>query len=75
MQDSIIMADTVIGKNSFVHYSIIDEEVNIGENCHIGDKKSSSGKITVIAGGLNLKDGCTVPSGVMIDHSINQEEI
>ena len=75
LRDSIIMADTVIGKNSCINYSIIDEEVHIGENCRIGDKKSATGKVTVIAGGLKLKDGCTVPAGAMIDNSINQEEI
>ncbi len=71
LRDSIIMADTVIGKNSCINYSIIDEEVSIGEDCRIGDKKSSSGGITVIAGGINLKDNCSVPSGAMIDNSIN----
>ena len=75
LRDSIIMADTVIGKNSRINYSIIDEEVSIGEDCHIGDKKSSSGGITVIAGGIHLKDNCSIPSGAMIDNSINQEEI
>ena len=75
LRDSIVMADTVIGKNSCINYSIIDEEVSIGEDCRIGDKKSVSGGITVIAGGITLKDNCTVAAGTMIDSNINQEEI
>ncbi|MBQ9097710.1 MAG: glucose-1-phosphate adenylyltransferase [Clostridia bacterium] len=71
LRDSIVMADTVIGKNSCINYSIIDEEVNIGEDCRIGEKKSSLAEITVIAEGLILKNNCIVPSGAMIDSNIN----
>ncbi len=36
VKDSIIMADTIIGRNSVIDYSIIDKEVVVEADCHVG---------------------------------------
>ena len=36
VKDSIIMSDSVIGRNSVIDYSIIDKEVVVEADCHIG---------------------------------------
>ena len=36
VRDSIIMNDTVVGRNSIIDYSILDKEVVVGSDCHIG---------------------------------------
>jgi glucose-1-phosphate adenylyltransferase len=36
VQDSILLFDTVIGANSVVDHAILDKEVRVGKNCHIG---------------------------------------
>ena len=45
VRDSVIMANTTIGRYSIVKHCILDEEVNVGEYCCIGFE---SGNITVL---------------------------
>lgn len=70
IKDSIIMAETVVGEDSVINYSIIDEQVNIGDKCVIGRDKSEAEGITVIARGVNIKHGSNVDSDVMLDADI-----
>lgn len=67
VKDSVIMAETVVGKNTSVHYSIVDEQVGIGDNCMIGRNRGEAEGITVIARGVNISDGTNIDSNVMID--------
>jgi glucose-1-phosphate adenylyltransferase len=66
VRDSIIMAESRIGEGSVVDMSIIDEEVNIGKTCRIGDYADSKRKIAVIGKKAVIANGETVGSGVQI---------
>ena len=61
------MAETVIGENSVVDYSIIDENTIVGENCKIGESKECGKGITVLARNLRFKDGSEVLGGQIVD--------
>ncbi len=69
VRDSIIMAESVIGENSQIDYSILDEQVTIGDGCHIGKILSEAEGITVIARGININAGTNIGAGVMIDEN------
>jgi glucose-1-phosphate adenylyltransferase len=54
VRDSIIMSNTTIGRYSVVDHSILDEEVEVGEFCHIGSLGSlirGERSITVVGRG------------------------
>jgi len=70
VKDSIIMANSVIGENTSVDYSIIDEDAEIGNNSKIGEEKSSSSGITVIAKDIKIGGGVVVTAGTMVDGDI-----
>lgn len=69
VKDSVIMSDVVIGEGATVNYSIIDSDVTVGAGCVIGKTRSHSAAVTVIAGGLTLKDASSVPDGAMVDRA------
>ncbi len=57
VKDSIIMANTTIGKHSIVNHCILDEEVTVGSSCHIGSKwdtQASNCGITVVSRGVAI---------------------
>ena len=70
VKDSIIMANSVIGMNASVKYSIIDENAEIGNGAKIGDEKSDTDGITVIAKDIKIGDEVTVTAGDMVDSDI-----
>ncbi len=66
LRNSIVMANTTIGKYSQVDHCVLDEEVSIGELCYIGFGSNLSvdkHDITVLGRGV------TVPSYTGIGHS------
>ncbi len=67
IKDSVILSDVVIGEGATVNYSIIDSNVKVGAGSVIGKAKGEGTKVTVVAGGLDIKDGTVVPDGVMAD--------
>jgi glucose-1-phosphate adenylyltransferase len=67
VKDSIIMANSVIGENTTVQYSIIDENAEIGSNTRIGEEKTETTGITVIAKDIRIGDGVVVAAGAMVD--------
>lgn len=69
VKDSIIMAETVVGKESAINYSIIDEQVKIGDKCVIGRNRGEAEGITVIARGVEISSGTNIDSNMMIDEN------
>lgn len=48
VRDSVIMANVVIGENSIINYSIVDELCQIGPSLRVGVQKDDSSEITVV---------------------------
>ena len=69
IKDSIIMAETVVGKDSLINYSIVDEQVKIGDKCVIGRNRGEAEGITVIARGVEISSSTNIDSNVMIDEN------
>ncbi len=74
VKDAVIMAGTVVKSGAKVEYSIVDEEVVIGENAVVGAPKESGlgleekGKgIAVIGRNTVVEAGATVAPGVIVD--------
>ncbi|MCL2324550.1 MAG: glucose-1-phosphate adenylyltransferase [Actinomycetia bacterium] len=65
VKDSIIMDDTRIRAGAQVFSSIIDEEVEVEADAIVGAGKAPAPekKITVIANGVRVDQGATVPAG------------
>ncbi len=70
VKDSIIMAETEIGENSSVNYSILDEQVTVEHDCKIGRNRAEAEGITVIARGVKVSAGADIDSNVMIDENV-----
>lgn len=77
VKDCVLMGNTVIKAGAKVNYSIIDEEVNIGEKAIVGDviEKASklegkTGGITVLGRGITVGKGKTVPAGEIVDKNV-----
>jgi len=77
IKDAVIMAGTVIKAGANVTYSIIDEDVIVGENARVGADKSKGlgldekGKgISVIGRGVKIADGKEVAPGVIVDADV-----
>ena len=66
VKDSVIMANTYIGKNAKVEYSILDEDITIGDGATVGEAKEAAKGIAVIGNGLSVDAGKTVEAGAMI---------
>ncbi len=73
VRDSVIFGNVRIGEGSTVDYSIIDSDTVIGKNCHIGSPKEASKGITLIGGGINVPDQCTVPDNVNADKALIEQ--
>ncbi len=66
VKDSVIMANTYIGKDATVEYSILDENITVEGGAKIGESKDTAKGIAVIGNGLKVSAGETVESGAMI---------
>ncbi len=55
--DSVIMNGVRIGKDSRVHYSIIDCGATLGAACRVGAERDDEARITVLAEGAEIKEG------------------
>ena len=63
VKDAILLANSVVKAGATVSYSIIDEEVTVGENAKIGVDKDPNAEIVVLGRGLTVADGVTVSEG------------
>ena len=66
VKDSVIMANTYIGKDVKVNYSILDEEITVGDGATVGESKETAKGIAVIGNGIKIEAGATVEAGAMI---------
>ncbi|MBQ8836229.1 MAG: glucose-1-phosphate adenylyltransferase [Clostridia bacterium] len=66
VKDSVIMANTYIGKDACVDYSILDESITVEGGAKVGESKETAKGIAVIGNGLTVKAGTTVEAGAMI---------
>ncbi|MCL2588938.1 MAG: sugar phosphate nucleotidyltransferase, partial [Oscillospiraceae bacterium] len=49
--DSVLMANTRVGKHAHVQYAMLDENTVVNEQAELGEARSSGGKVTVISRG------------------------
>ena len=63
VKDSVVLANSVIKANACVSYSIIDENVTVGNGAKIGKEKDALSEIVVLGRGLTVADGVTVSEG------------
>ena len=75
--DSFLFGDIVVKAGAKINYSIIDEDVIIGENAKIGapiaEARKSEGKtsgITVLGKGVSVKKNGVVPAGEIVDKNV-----
>mgnify|MGYP002646093748 FL=1 len=66
VRDSVIMADTHIGKNARVEYSILDENITVGEGAAIGAEKETTAELAVLGNGCSVAAGAKVAPGDML---------
>jgi len=64
VEDSIIFSNTVIKQNARIIKTIIDEDVTVGVNAHIGE--NAAGELTVVGMGTRIARGTKISSGVTI---------
>ena len=66
VKDSVIMANTYIGKNATVNFSILDENITVEEGVKVGAPKESAKGLAVIGKNVTVAEGKTVADGEMI---------
>lgn len=77
VKDSVLMGNITIKKGARITYSIIDEEVTVGENATIGAEReealkveSKTSGITVLGRGITVSDGGSVSAGEIVDRDV-----
>ena len=73
VRDSVILSNVTLKSGSTVDYSIIDSDTVVGFDACVGKEISSSKGITLLGGGLTVKDGVSVPDGVICDGNMLEE--
>ena len=61
------MKNVTIEEGPTINYSIVDSDTTIGKDCVIGRTKSAGEQITVIGSDLNIREGCDIPAGEMVN--------
>ena len=71
------MGKIIVKKGAIINYSIIDEDVTVGEKAVVGDVKEAACKvesktsgITVLGRGISVKDGGKVAAGEIVDKNV-----
>ena len=67
VKDSVVFSDTVISSGAQVNYSILDEQVFIGEECVVGSPKAEGVEIAVVGRASQVKAGSVVAAGANIE--------
>ena len=77
VNDCVLMGKTVVKSGAVLNYAIIDEDVTVGENAVIGDKKetackieSKTGGIVVLARGVAVKKNGKIFAGDIVEKSL-----
>ena len=66
VKDSVIMANTYIGKDATVNYSILDENITVETGAEVGEAKETAKGIAVIGNGCTVEAGKKIEAGAMI---------
>ena len=66
VKDSVIMANTYIGKDATVSHSILDENITVEQGASVGASKETDSGIAVIGNGCKIAAGTKVAAGEMI---------
>ncbi len=67
VKSSVVMRGTRICKGARLNYAMVDENCVIGKNCVLGDENSNKNKITLVGGGVTLKDGTKLKAGEIVE--------
>lgn len=67
VKDSVVFSDTVISSGAQVNYSILDEQVFIGEECVVGSPKAEGVEIAVVGRASQIKASSVVAAGANIE--------
>ena len=63
VKDAVVLANSVIKAGAVVSYSIIDENVTVGNQAKIGVNKDPDAEIVVLGRGITVGDGVVVSEG------------
>lgn len=79
IRDSIIMPGVTVKKGAVVQYAIVAENAIIEENAMIGMRPEDMREldewgVAVIASGVTVGAGVTIPAKAIIDHDVAKEE-
>jgi glucose-1-phosphate adenylyltransferase len=72
VKDSVVMNNCVIKQNSSIIYSIVDENVIIGQNATVGKEKQSGAKLTILGSGTEIADNEVIKDGEIITKAARQ---
>ena len=76
IKNSIIMPGSVISDNACIEYSIIAENVRVGNGAHIGfDNTETKRKIAVVGNGLSIGEHAIIGAGSIIDRDVSADEV
>ena len=73
VRDSVILGNVLIKADASVDHSLVDADTVIGKNARVGKPIAESKGITLVGGGLEIKDGVTVPDGVICGSDMLKE--
>ncbi len=79
VRDSIVMPGVTVKAGATVQYAIVAEDAVIGENAVIGELPEEIAElenwgVAVVASGVTVGDGCSVPAKAMIYSDVVKEE-
>ncbi len=79
IRDSIIMPGVTVKKGAVVQYAIVAENAVVEENATVGMRPEDMQEldewgVAVIASGVTVGAGATIPAKAMIDHDVVKEE-
>lgn len=66
VKDSVIMQGCVVKSGAKVLYSILDEEVTVGQNCIVGNDKENAEEVSVVGASAVLPDGMIIEEGKIV---------
>ncbi len=66
VKDSVIMQGCVVKSGARVLYSILDEEVTVGENCVVGNDRENAKEVSVVGASATLPDGMVIEEGKIV---------
>lgn len=70
VKDSVIFNEVVIKKGAEVHYTILDEYVEVGENAKVGEKDAGSAQVTVIGRQTVINANEVIEKGKNIEREV-----